>query len=83
MGCNQLTGHGEAFIKVQLVFQARVRIACEQALCLGKNSKEREGKGEERPLFAFPSPHPARLKASSQARVRNPSKSVSFQAKLE
>ena len=46
-------------------------IACEQALCLGKNSEEREGKGGERALFAFPSPHPARpaarLKACSQA----------------
>ena len=34
-------------------------LACEQALCLGKNSEEREGKGGE----AFPSPYPARLKA--------------------
>ena len=38
-------------------------IACEQALCLGKNSEEREGKE----LFAFPSSHPAGLKACSQA----------------
>ena len=37
------------------------KLACEQALCLGKNSEEREGRG------AFPSPHPARLKACSQA----------------
>ena len=46
-------------------------LACEQALCLGKNSKEREGKGGggegERGLFAFPSPHPAQPKACSQA----------------
>ena len=42
-------------------------LACEQALCLGKNSEEREGKGGERALFAFPSPHPARLKACSKA----------------
>ena len=41
-----------------------VGLACEQALCLGKNSEEREGKGG-----AFPSPHPARLKACSQATV--------------
>ena len=40
-------------------------VACEQALCLGKNSEEREGKGGG----AFPFfPHPARLKACSQAR---------------
>ena len=36
-------------------------------VCLGKNSEEREGKGGERALFAFPSPHPVRLKACSQA----------------
>ena len=45
-------------------------LACEQALCLGKNSKEREGKGGKgglRGLSAFPSPHPAQLKACSQA----------------
>ena len=42
-------------------------LACEQALCLGKNSEEREGKAGERALFAFPSPHPARLKACSKA----------------
>ena len=40
-------------------------LACEQALCLGKNSEEREGKGGE----AFPSPHPARLKACVQRLV--------------
>ena len=41
---------------------ARNLLACEQALCLGKNSEEREGKGG-----AFPSPHLARPKACSQA----------------
>ena len=38
-------------------------VACEEALCLGKNNEEREGKEGA----AFPSPHPARLKACSQA----------------
>ena len=37
-------------------------IACKQALCLGKNSEEREGR-------AFPSPHPAVPKACSQAKL--------------
>ena len=41
-----------------------LHVACEQAICLGKNSEEREGKGGER---AFPFPHAARLKACSQA----------------
>ena len=79
------------------ISQFGVMVACEQALCLGKNREEREGKGEERACrqtleaaippscnhpadhlsvrslsvnqFAFPSPHPARPKACSQARV--------------
>ena len=45
-------------------------LACEQALCFGKNNEEREGKGGKgglRGLSAFPSPHPAQLKACSQA----------------
>ena len=42
-------------------------IACEQALCLGKNSEERDGKGEREAFSLFPSPHAARLKACSQA----------------
>ena len=30
----------------------KVKLACEQALCLGKNSEEREGKG----FFPLPTP---------------------------
>ena len=43
-------------------------VACEQALCLGKEKIARRGKGKEkRGLFAFPSPQfPAQLKACSQ-----------------
>ena len=56
----------EKYLKVKMEaiwtisFKIKTNIlACEQALCLGKNSEERE---------AFPSPrHPARPKACSQA----------------
>ena len=55
-------------------------VACEQALCLGKNSEEREGKRGERAcsLFAFPSPDPARLKACSQANKLEVARSFRF-----
>ena len=42
---------------------AGYKLACEQALCLGKIARKGKGKG----LFAFPSPHTARPKARSQA----------------
>ena len=42
---------------------AGYKVACEQALCLGKIARKGKGRG----LFAFPSPHTARPKARSQA----------------